>query len=970
MHIDKLRWLHLSDFHTGKDAYGQEQMFRYILKYIEQKVKSGYPPDLVFLTGDIADTGNPREYKAFMDTFFRSLQATLGAENEKRIFLIPGNHDVAQDKMKGANFYELYQNIPELFDGSKEGARRRKEHLYPRFQPYMNAAMHAALQKDPKKNLKWLDSAEGCYTSVFTLNPNHIIGVLGLNTAWLSCDKNDQHHMTPGKSLIEAGLVRLAEEKCDTYFVLGHHPIHWFRDDEIGAIRALFGQYQVIYLHGHLHKTSGRQDEGGGYSFLTVQSGAAFQARENDERRVNQILWCELDYAQKHVLVDPMQWSREQQDWVPNAGAFPPPNQAPGKSRWFLRLPRSAEELAQDQDFQMGEDSIPLPDGWSHIYKQFLKERTKHVDKQLILRYFDGSFPNWQMILSQHERTGKANIPERGIVEDLEQQVEKARQGSFPGVTVLLGGSGEGKTTALMQTVHRVVQSDRGWNVIWHDDEEQGWSQDIQQCLVQTGGMCLVVSDNADRIGRRVYEFVKAQHKKGQSKIHFLLCCRDTDWRAESLHTLSWEIYSTYQEIPLKKLSQPDAEKVIDAWGVYEQEGLRELGKLSQKNRVQKLLEKARDPSNQESSFLGAMLQLRFGAGLREHVSLLLSRLNERHLSNGDTLLAAFAYIAAMHIRNDIQLPRAVLARILGYSRIDMHRYVIMPLGEEASISTSSHYAYTRHHQIAKVAVQLLEERFGFNLAELYLKLVRGAIDEFLDARSLPNIRDWNAIASRFYEEGQKELALRLAEEMVRTDPTDLHFIADLSKLYRRDKKQEHALRMFRDNMQQIGENSTYDRLRSDRGYYCEWATAEGVAGNEYIDAWLSGLALADEVPNTRIDNERAMRSLASLADVFWKLFEKHHTERRFIEACAAAAQLGLSEELKRDERAERNLHKGYNRGKRAGVEDLAPERALQFLQTGVAVAYKRCGEDLASWIAPGDELHFTKLARFLRINY
>ena len=31
-----IRWLHISDFHTGKDEYGQRRLFKYILTYIER----------------------------------------------------------------------------------------------------------------------------------------------------------------------------------------------------------------------------------------------------------------------------------------------------------------------------------------------------------------------------------------------------------------------------------------------------------------------------------------------------------------------------------------------------------------------------------------------------------------------------------------------------------------------------------------------------------------------------------------------------------------------------------------------------------------------------------------------------------------------------------------------------------------------------------------------------------------------
>lgn len=47
-----IRWLHLSDFHVGKENYPQVSMFEKILNHVEERVKKDMIPDLVFLTGE------------------------------------------------------------------------------------------------------------------------------------------------------------------------------------------------------------------------------------------------------------------------------------------------------------------------------------------------------------------------------------------------------------------------------------------------------------------------------------------------------------------------------------------------------------------------------------------------------------------------------------------------------------------------------------------------------------------------------------------------------------------------------------------------------------------------------------------------------------------------------------------------------------------------------------------------------
>src|SRR5690348_16598080 len=96
---EPVRWLHLSDFHTGYDKSGQRRMFKDLLAHIKQHVEEEAVPDLVFLTGDIAYAGKADEYRFFFDEFFYELVTLLSDDLSANIFLIPGNHDVKQNEL-------------------------------------------------------------------------------------------------------------------------------------------------------------------------------------------------------------------------------------------------------------------------------------------------------------------------------------------------------------------------------------------------------------------------------------------------------------------------------------------------------------------------------------------------------------------------------------------------------------------------------------------------------------------------------------------------------------------------------------------------------------------------------------------------------------------------------------------------------------------------------------------------------
>ena len=52
-----IRWLHLSDFHTGKDKYAQIKLFQSLHRHMKEMREAGMVPDMILVTGDVADKG-------------------------------------------------------------------------------------------------------------------------------------------------------------------------------------------------------------------------------------------------------------------------------------------------------------------------------------------------------------------------------------------------------------------------------------------------------------------------------------------------------------------------------------------------------------------------------------------------------------------------------------------------------------------------------------------------------------------------------------------------------------------------------------------------------------------------------------------------------------------------------------------------------------------------------------------------
>lgn len=952
---DMLRWLHLSDFHVGKDDYVQAKLFGYILKNIREKMQAGTGPDMVFITGDIAHSGNPVEYKLFTDEFFRPLLAALG--HGDKVFLVPGNHDVDRKKAVVAARYDAPDVVSHLFDNTVEGADHRKS-LLPRFDAYSNAAMSKLV---PSVNSNWLYTQEGVYTHTLTIR-NLSIGILGLNTAWLAKGgEEDRHKMSPGKPLVEAGLEKLANS--DVKIVLGHHPLEWLRDDEIEPFRSFFGYNHVIYLHGHLHRADGRCKESGDKAFLPIQAGASFQAR-TDERWINQILWCELDYSRRLVKVEPLTWSRE---WVIDTEEFPPSRQKPYMKRWILQFPRSSDEPSVDiPDLDLPD----MPQEWIYISQRFLEEEgRKNLENEQIIRFFDGSYPSWQTVLS-------STIKPLTAVASLQDILEKARLKTGPGVTVLLGPGGEGKSTVLKQVVCNLANSSTAWRILWRDDEDSNASIDFLLELPEIDGVTwLVVSDEASNIVNTVFALAKSLWKHGRKDIQFLLGCRDTDWMAVNADSPNWAGFTMhYVKKTLSGLSEEDAKRVVENWSRFGEQGLRELSRYSFDTAVGRLVKAAQSRSpSKEGSFLGAMLEVRLGEGLKDHVKEILERLSKRETPGG-TLLEAFTYIAALHAKNAELISGEILALRLGCQPDEIKPRVIGPLGQEAPITRDGKYFLTRHSKIARTVVEILSgPPFNYDVEEKYIiNLVRLVIRTHkLDPTSLKDdIRKWRYLSSDIFNlvpdemdrtkrneevKQNKELAIRLARALVDEDEADGHFLVNLAQMLWRAGKPEQGAELFR---------NASEKVRKDRAYYFAWGVAEGRARNHALDVWLAGVSLADGTEETRPDHERIKKSLAGLSTAFSKLFEKYHTSI-FSRACAAAAQLGLS--ARPDPKTQESLQIMLAKYRAKGVQDVSLSVAFHWLEEGIQAAWQQREVELEE-LTRGDQLAFHGLSRALNV--
>lgn len=928
-----IRWIHLSDFHFGTDEYGEGSLSESIIEHVRTR-KEGLP-DLIFMTGDIGYSGGSEQYEQFEQQFFKPLTELLGANARERVFMVPGNHDLDRKTNDLVDRGTLQEKRPRSFDPTKEGLKQRKE-VVERFSNFAIADFTGI-------GGAWIESEAGVFTHTLTIN-GFELGILGINTAWHCQDSFDNEQITPGANLVKEGLKKISN--CDLRIILGHHPIEWFRNDERNSIERLFRENRIIYLHGHLHQNESKWKGWPTKGFLTVQAGAAFQARE-DKKWKNRILYATAEVDAGKIWVEPFTWSRKE-GWVPEGGDdFPNDFYADG--RWGLPIP-TLDVPSTSAPAKQPVSIPPAPDGWQWVDLDFLTSQRQYFDKDAILAYYDGRIPSWAIALS-------ADVPKRTVVTNLVQEFQDENLAGRSSIKLMCGAGGEGKTTATMQVAASLV--DLGWLVLWRRSDVKGLPAGFVTSLPDTLGPWLVVTDDADLIAADLYE----NARNVTPNVHFLFAARDTDWSASMDDMWRWTRLPGYRVEVLNGLNETDAQRIVEAWARYGALGLGDLAGLPLDQAAIRLALAAQDNDarfKHDGAFLGAMLEVRKGTELREHVASLLERLSARIIVNqkGDELksmLDAMAYIAAMHSENLLFLSKPVLAKVLGCKPGKLRGDVLGPLGEEAAAGSCGKFILTRHRAIADAVMELLQRRFHYDPEELYVNLTRAAREIFLDKNSafgpVPEISKWNFISDHFFNVEQEELAIRLAMNLVEVEPSNAFLLCKLAQLYRLNDQASEAVGVFR---------SSQPDSEGMRPFYNEWAVCEGHAGNPALNVWLDGLALSDQAERRRLDTTTAPITLGGIAFSCIELSRLFPNEECFIEAAAAAVKLGLA--LKPQYETRKNLLSSAALLTKHRTRQSTIAEKIQTVISAVSLSWEYREANLSDWFPTNDQLEFKQL--------
>jgi len=286
----RLTWLHISDIHFLPTKEWRDNHSRTALLNHLKEVFSLNPrlrPDFIFCTGDIAfgehpKTSLPEQYTQAVE-FFDALLAICGdAETplpKERLFIVPGNHDVARSKIN-SDIQTALTFFAKESDAHAETINQRFNDCSKEFKETINRLdEYGAFIKQYLPHQYDVNGRHHycCITNVKGVK----VGVAGFNSSWSCAGPEDDRNLWLAANW-QFNAAQEALRDADIRIGLIHHPLDWLNSsDRDIANRRLASDYD-FWLHGHSHNAWVTPVQ----SHIVLAAGA-IGAKNSDEFGVN-----------------------------------------------------------------------------------------------------------------------------------------------------------------------------------------------------------------------------------------------------------------------------------------------------------------------------------------------------------------------------------------------------------------------------------------------------------------------------------------------------------------------------------------------------------------------------------------------------------------------------------------------------------------------------------------------------------
>jgi hypothetical protein len=270
-----LRFLHLSDIHFSRlDDSGKwdlNEELRRALREDAARLCAGIPPLGILVTGDIAASGNAREYE-LAGEWLQGVATSVGCV-EENVWTVPGNHDVDRTIVRSTYAIKtLHRRLREC-DLSQLDDELRECFLD---EPTAELALlpFTAYNAFAHRSACEVTASDPYWQRDFDLGDDHRLRLRGLNTALISDSLDDD---AANKLVLGAAPCRLErEDEPIVYMTMGHHPPSWLRDGE--EVRRKLNAAATVQLWGHRHTYGSEVIDGHAFR---VEAGATQPYRDD-----------------------------------------------------------------------------------------------------------------------------------------------------------------------------------------------------------------------------------------------------------------------------------------------------------------------------------------------------------------------------------------------------------------------------------------------------------------------------------------------------------------------------------------------------------------------------------------------------------------------------------------------------------------------------------------------------------------
>lgn len=307
--------LHISDTHFQcTDDFDADIKMTTLLEYLSGLAEKELAPAAVVFSGDVAFSGKTDEYE-IAGKFFDQVLKAFRVEDRKRLFVVPGNHDVDWDLITPEHEKQIRAIRKDRFSEDSDRFFESKDLLRPFLEKFRGYQTFSTGYLG-----KRFDEDEHCSADLVEVD-GFKIGIASFNSAWLVTKDEGDEGIIKRQLLGVTPLLRTLPllEDADLKIALFHHPWHWLLDSTQGRIERLLQKETDLIVYGHQVKPDikpGISLGGQEKPYCYIQGGPLYHTQDWPNRF--QLIRFEIQGNERTVTIIPHMYYLVEKSWCPD----------------------------------------------------------------------------------------------------------------------------------------------------------------------------------------------------------------------------------------------------------------------------------------------------------------------------------------------------------------------------------------------------------------------------------------------------------------------------------------------------------------------------------------------------------------------------------------------------------------------------------------------------------------------------